>query len=381
MVNVLWLALFFYNIISVQCVKYYIMSKILILGGTGSMGKHLVSLLENTDNEVYVTTRGCYPNRKNITYIQGNAHDEVFISSLLQKRMDVIVDFMVYNTQEFAHRVHLLLKLCKQYVYLSSSRVYSDVDQIITEETPRLLEVCTDEVYLSTDEYALTKARQEDILKDSGKLNWTVIRPYITYSENRLQLGVNEKESWLYRALQGRTIVFSNDIAAKCTTLTYGQDVARGIMAVIGKEAAYGQAFHITSDECILWSEILELYVDIIGAVTGKKPKVLMRDLSPNLSGKSNLWQVKFDRYYNRRFDNSKIKQFLSTDDFVGPQIGLSKCLEAFLKNPTFEDINWRKEAQFDRWTNEVASPFSFNDLKQCVKYYLFRFCVPESNI
>ena len=56
-----------------------------------------------------------------------------------------------------------------------------------------------DEEYLKTDEYALSKARQEDILHRSGKNNWTVIRPYITYSEIRLQLGVLEKELWLYR--------------------------------------------------------------------------------------------------------------------------------------------------------------------------------------
>ena len=40
------------------------------------------------------------------------------------------------------------------------------------------------------------------------------------------QLGVLEKELWLYRALNGRTIVFSKDIAEKSTTLTYGYDVA-----------------------------------------------------------------------------------------------------------------------------------------------------------
>ena len=67
----------------------------------------------------------------------------------------------------------------------------------------RLLDVSHDSIYLKTDEYALAKARQEDILRKSGKNNWTIIRPYITYSESRLQLGVLEKEAWLYRALKG----------------------------------------------------------------------------------------------------------------------------------------------------------------------------------
>ena len=177
------------------------MSKILILGGTGAMGTHLVSSLEDTDNEVYVTTRKQRANRSNITYVQGNAHDDAFIRPLQTEGMDVVVDFMVYNTEEFKKRASLMLDSCSQYVYLSSSRVYSDNDEVITESTPRLLDVCKDEEYLATDEYALTKARQENILRQSGKTNWTIIRPYITYSEIRLQLGVNEKETWLYRAL------------------------------------------------------------------------------------------------------------------------------------------------------------------------------------
>ena len=53
----------------------------------------------------------------------------------------------------------------------------------------------------------LTKALQENLLRASGYKNWTIVRPYITFSDIRLQLGVYEKEQWLYRALQGRAIV------------------------------------------------------------------------------------------------------------------------------------------------------------------------------
>ena len=85
---------------------------------------------------------------------------------------------------------------------------YANENGRITEKSKRLLDVCTDEEYLKTDEYALTKVRQENILLSSGKKNWTIIRPYITYNVERLQLGVYEKENWLYRALHGRSIVF-----------------------------------------------------------------------------------------------------------------------------------------------------------------------------
>lgn len=352
------------------------MSRIVILGGTGAMGAHLVNILEDSDNEVLVTTRKMRESRSNITYIQGNAHEETFIRQLLKDNVDVVVDFMVYNTEEFKKRALLMLDSCKQYIYLSSSRVYADDDKLITEESPLLLDVCKDKEFLSTDDYALTKARQENILRGSGKTNWTIIRPYITYSEIRLQLGANEKETWLYRALHGHTIVFSEDIAKNYTTLTYGYDVARGIASVIGKSEAYGETFHITQSKPMKWCEILNLYTSVIAEKTGRRPKVLMRKSSPNLSYKK--WQVMYDRWYNRRFDSSKISKFIPTDSFMDPEEGLRKCLNAFIDNPQYNDINWAVEAQYDRWTGEFYLPFMDNQSwKQCIKYYLYRFFIP----
>lgn len=354
------------------------MSRILILGGTGAMGAHLVNILEKSDNEVFVTTRKQRAGHSNITYIQGNAHDEIFIRQILKDNVDVVVDFMVYKTEEFKRRALLMLDSCKQYVYLSSSRVYSDNDDIITEDTPRLLDVSRDEEYLSTDEYALSKARQEDLLRQSGRSNWTIIRPYITYSEIRLQLGVNEKETWLYRALHGHTIVFSEDIARNYTTLTYGYDVARGIASVIGNHRALGEAFHITQSQPLKWKEVLDLYLSVIEEKTGHRPKVLMRTKSPNLAfGK---WQVMYDRWYNRKFDSAKIGNFIQTDSFLPPEVGLRKCLMAFIDNPQFNDIDWVLEAQYDRWTGECYLPFRKNQTwKQCIRYYLNRFIINTS--
>ena len=56
--------------------------------------------------------------------------------------------------------------------------------------------------------------------------NWTIIRPYITFSDARLQLSCLEKEYWLKRVLDNKPIVFSKDLANKTTTFTCGNDVA-----------------------------------------------------------------------------------------------------------------------------------------------------------
>ena len=52
--------------------------KILLLGGTGAMGSSLVKVLENTPNQVFVTSRSELKSYNNIHYIKGNAHNLVF---------------------------------------------------------------------------------------------------------------------------------------------------------------------------------------------------------------------------------------------------------------------------------------------------------------
>ena len=346
---------------------------ILVLGGTGAMGVHLVELLSQRGDAVWVTSRRERPSRKNVTYVRGDAHDNDFLRTLLNsRRWDAIVDFMVYQTEEFRYRMPQLLAATAQYVFLSSSRVYADSAGPITEDSPRLLDVSADAAYLKTDEYALTKARQENALRteSQGGGNWTIVRPYITYSEIRLQLGVLEKENWLYRALHGQTIVFSKDIADRMTTLTYGCDVARGIAALIGNGKALGEAFHITCDRPIRWSEVLEIYLDVLESKTGQRSKVKMPDKSPFTCP-----QVVYDRYYNRVFDNTKINGFIDTAAFTDPHAGLRRCLEAFIEKPQFGEIGIERAALFDRIAGERTPLSAFSGIEHKTAYLLYRYC------
>lgn len=330
--------------------------KLLVLGGTGAMGCHLVKLLAKDKHHCFITTRQNIKDDEFCTYLQGNAHDINWFSSIIKKEhWDAIVDFMGYNTPEFKQRYKLLLESTEHYIFLSSARVYAYSETPITEDSPRLLDVCDDQAYLNTDEYALSKARQEDILRLSGYSNYTIIRPYVTYSEIRLQLSPAEKEYWLYGALHGKTILFSKDIANKRTTLTYGQDVARGIISLIGKETAFGEAFHITSSETYTWNEILNNYLYLIESKKGKRPKVKMLDhWTPLIGGGAT--QVKWDRMYDRVFDNSKINKYIDINSFHHTLPTMAKCLSTFIDNPTFRKINWDIEAQKDRMMHEFTN-------------------------
>lgn len=319
------------------------------------MGTMLMKLLiEDKDNHVTITSRSSRSSEfENISYIKGDAKELSFLNEIVAENWDVIVDFMFYRTEEFKQRYMLFLEHANQYVFLSSARVYAFSEVPITENSPRLLDVSEDKEFLATDDYALAKARCEDMLNSSGKNNYTIIRPSITYGDAQLRLGYYEKEQWLYRILKGRSLVFSEDIANQYTTMTKGSDVAEGIYSIIGKAEALGESFHITCEKAYTWNEILECYLNVLEKKLGKRPKVIMTKKSTCLN--IDKWHVMYCLSYSRRFDNTKIKQFTDVDNFIDPLDGLSQCLEVFLENPRFKGCNWKLEALNDKVAGEHA--------------------------
>lgn len=373
---------------------------VLLLGGTGPMGMHLSELL-STQNDVFVTSRKPHKNKGNISFVQGNAKMKDFLSSVLSMRTwDCIVDFMAYTTCEFEERVELLLNSTKQYIFLSSARVYDNNNETITEDSSRLLDTSTDTAYLKTDEYALYKAREENILLNSTNKNYTIIRPYITYAENRFPMGVWEKETWLRRCLQKKDIVFPKTFLDKVTTLTYGRDVAKYISIIIGNQGTVGQIYNIVSNKSSCWSEILSYYLSHIESITGYRPKVTLVDsyvvclqdmlklwfsdiVSLGLAHsarkiRNKKYQLIYDREFNRKFDNKKLEKLDTNLNFISYEDILGDCLVTFTKNPSYQYRNWQWEAVQDRLTGQKNSLSEIGSLKDKIRYLLIRYLIPR---
>lgn len=328
---------------------------ILILGGTGAMGTFLVDILSNDLNyDVYVTTRQHdKTDYRNIKYIVGNAREREFINELCSNKYNVIVDFMNYNLEEFQDYHNLLLDATDHYLFLSSCRVFSDAP-IIDESTTRLLETSEDIEFLKTNRYALRKAREEDILINSEYNNWTIIRPYITYSNRRLQLGVYEKEEWLYRLLNNEPLIIQKGILDKVTTLTYGNDVALGIYNIIKNNTSLGEKINIVTDEYTTWQDILDKYLEVLKRELNIEPKIYyeedLQDIELLFEGGYN---TKYDRLWNRKFKNDKAKYFCGDINYQKVLPGVEKCLVELIKDykenkPIFREINTEYETKMN---------------------------------
>ena len=349
--------------------------RILILGGTGAIGSSVCKQLAEYENcEVFVTSRVSHESHNRIYFIKGDALND--ITTILNSEYDVIIDFMSYSTNAFASRIKFLLDHTKHYIFISSSRVFAKSELPIKSCSDRLLNTINDQKYLQTDEYALTKARQEDMLVQSGVRNYTIIRPYITYNKNRLQLGVMEKEEWLYRLLHGRTILLPFEMMDRKTTMTSSEDVARFIVSIIGRTDAQGKKFNVTSSDVRTWKELLEIYSNTIKKklCLDVKVKYLSTEDYLNCIGCSRKYQLIYDRYYDRVFDTSEIVNYIDINSCVSPEQGLSECVSSFLETPKFKNIKWNFEIEKDKLTKEIAHPNELPGFKLKAKYYYNRF-------
>lgn len=343
------------------------MAKVLLLGGTGAIGVYLRDELLGLGHKVVVTSRVCRESH-DVRFVMGNAKDISFLSQLLdEEKPDVIVDFMKYGTVEFPVFRDILLKNVKQYIFLSSYRVFANSKPLV-ETSPRLLDVCKDLEYLMTDEYALSKAREEDLLRDSKRRNWTIVRPAITYSKERFQFGCLEADTVCYRSLHGLPVVIPHEMLDIHATLTWGKDVAMLIGRLVLNTMAYGEEYIVATSETHTWREIAEFYKDVIGMTVVEVPLDWYCRLC-------NRHQVYYDRMVDRIVDNSKVLAAtgVSQADFAPLSVGLRAELNQFKMRPSYRQMNVRQNALMDMVCGS-RMPMSDLSFKDRIRYYRIRY-------
>ncbi|MBQ4154690.1 MAG: NAD(P)H-binding protein [Clostridia bacterium] len=314
--------------------------KALLIGGTGALGHYLTpALLEMGYKVDVVSLESMISNNPNLRYIEANAKKIDVLKELLKNEYNVIVDFLIYRSpEEFANYYKLYLENTDHYVFLSSYRVYSG-ETPITELSPRLLDVTTDQTLLNSGDYCIYKAQQEDMLRSSGHKNWTILRPAITYSYRRYQLVTLEADVFVYRMLRGKTVVVPDVALGKFATMSWAGDFGTAVSRLILNPMAMGQVYTVSTSENNTWEKIADIYKKVGGL------KLVVTDTENylNILGAGDIGkqlvkqQLVYDRYFDRIVDNTKLLNAtgMKQSDFMP----LSKGLPMELAKATIENI------------------------------------------
>lgn len=316
--------------------------KVLVLGGTGALGSYLVPELVRMGHNVHVMSLDDVKSENpQLVYEKCNAMDDAFIKKTLENgAYDAIVDYMGYGTAHFSKRWRMMLENTNQYIFLSSYRVYADAKGLITEETPRLLDELDqmgDPAFAQSDDYSLSKARQEDMLTASGYHNYTIVRPAITFSSKKFQLNVMEANSFINRAFDHKKVVLPEGVMEIQGTLNWSRDIGKAMSRLVLNDKALGETYTMATGEHHTWREFADMYSELIGMeYVTCDDETFLQIFDENKEWAR--WRLYYDREFNRAIDNRKLLRDtgLTQADFTPVKDALKTELTALT-----DDLSW----------------------------------------
>jgi nucleoside-diphosphate-sugar epimerase len=326
--------------------------KVLLLGGTGCISSEIAALAApRRDLELFLLNRGRRPKfvPPGAHCIQGDiGKPEEVRDQLRGMRFDVVADFLSYDVAQLERTLGLCRGLCDQFIFISSTAVYrlrSD-HEVITEART----MAGNTLWSYGRNKILCEMRLAEERAANG-LNYTVVRPAFTYNHLRLFHPVgppHQEYSWVIadRILRGKPLLMHDDGNALCT-LTYAADFAKAFVGLMGNPQAFGEAFHITSDEHLTYNRVAAMIGETLGVET-KLCHIPAHLLGFELGGDFGEKLITFSR--NGVYDNAKVKalvpEFVCTTSLAQ---GLRKCIQFYHDNPEFKVVHPEWDATMDR--------------------------------
>lgn len=328
--------------------------KLLLIGGTGCISCEIAALaVQREDMELTLLNRG-----KRTGFIPpGAACIQADITKTDQveqvidgMHFDVVADFLSYTPEQMTRTLNTFKGRFDHYIFISSAAVYriKTPGEIITEDKS----MAGNTLWSYARNKILCERRLEAERRQSG-LHYTIVRPAFTYNVLRILYPVgpaHQRFSWTIadRMLKGKPLPMHDDGNALCT-VTAASDFAKGFLGLCGNAKAYGEAYHIASDEYLTWNRIARLIGDALG-VRPDLCHIPAHDLGFELGADFGEKLIHFSE--NHMLDSSKIRalvpDFVCTTPFAQ---GIRRCIEFYREHPEYQII----DPEFDKKMDDLA--------------------------
>ena len=235
--------------------------KVLLLGGTGTLSFAVMTLALSKGMEITVFNRGNNNSLlpSSVKKLVGNFYDKVSIEdSMRGKTFDVVVDFLSRKPEDIRRVFKIFEDKCIQYIFISSACVYrrDNNDFPLKEYSPKPN---------INWKYNIEKYESEKTLISlckQGKCYYTIIRPYITYDDNRIPFGIapiyKYHRTIIERIRSGKPM-FIWEKGDVLTTVTHVADFSKGVVGLFMNTKAFNEDFHITSGYIYKVKDILNI--------------------------------------------------------------------------------------------------------------------------
>jgi len=315
--------------------------KFLITGGLGLIGHNVTAKLEAKEHQVVITDTqtnyGIVPqdeldylmaerrrkiatdriyrvdiaDRDGIDWLVGEHKPDVIIHMASFPRQKVVNANPAHGAQVMMEGLINVLESAKRHrvervVYISSSMVYGDFEDQVTEDSE-----CN-----PIGQYGIMKLAGEHLVKDyhrRGAFDYIIIRPSAVYGPLDVEDRVIAK--FMLAAMRGETLKVNG--AEETLDFTYVDDAADGIVSAATRIMSANRIYNITKSHSVTLLEAAEMIVKIVG-----KGTVEVRDKDADFPSRGAL-------------DIDRAKVILGYDPKVDVEEGFQRYYE-WLKNSVY---------------------------------------------
>jgi len=295
------------------------MKKVLLIAGGGTLGTYTAEECLRLGYKVdIICLEDNVSNNGNLKYYKAKATIEYLAKLFSEIHYDGIVNFIHYpDYKDYIPYHELLSKNTEHLIFLSSYRVYADLQHPITENAPQLIDVIKDNpVFHEKETYALAKSRSEQYLANNQcPKNWTVVRPVISFSDRRLDINMVSGHIVVDAVQEGKTVQLPLEAKNLTAGLDWAGNSGKLIANLLFKENTIGEAYTISTAQNLTWSEVADIYTELLNVKFEWVPANYSHDT----------WHWYYDRAYDRVIDNSKVLKAtrLKSTDFKSIKEGV----------------------------------------------------------
>lgn len=245
--------------------------KVLVVGGTMFIGKHVVRALVKDGHSVTLLNRGQIDPHPGYPLIRADrSTDDLQSLPDLMQDWDAIVDLSAYFPKDVANLLKAVAGRFKRYIFCSTISVYEglrsqETKQNFDESSPLLACTYEESIDPSFTTYGQRKAECERVaLEVAGSAQTIILRPSVVYGAYDY---TDRFAYWIWRAAKMAKFILPEG-GATISTLTYAPDLAGAFVAALNSDVGLGEAYNIAESQPLTFAERLR----IIGAHLKTEP-------------------------------------------------------------------------------------------------------------
>lgn len=291
---------------------------VLLIAGGGTLGTYTSKELLRLGHRVdVVCLEDHVSDDPNLRFFKAKATIEYLTELFQQNHYDGIVNFIHYpNPDDYIPYHELLSRNTEHLIFLSSYRIYADLEHPIRETSPQLMNVLKDPEFFAHETYALSKSKCEVYLNNNTcPKNWTVVRPVISFSSRRLDINMVSGHRVVDAAKNNVPVTLPLEAKHLTAGLDWAGNSGKLIANLLFKPGTIGEAYTISSGQNLKWEQIADYYTELLGVQFNWEPADFP----------ANTFHWDYDRAYDRAVDNTKVLQAtgLTKADFTPIKEGI----------------------------------------------------------